>query len=585
MSSFNKFLSLLTVSEKGKAKLLVILMTFGMILETLSIGLIVPVVGLLVKQDMLNQYPAIQHLVTLLGNPSPSGLIMFVMLFLVVMYALKNLYLGYMAWQQTHFAYDVQRQLSNRLFDIYLTQPYTFHLQRNSAQLIRNITVETNLLSISINAFLLVIAESLVIIGIASLLFWFEPIGALAVVSILSIAGYGFLRLTKRKIIHWGAQRQHHDGMRIQHLQQSLGCIKDLILLNRQNHFLEQFKLHNQQSIEVTSRQVSLHHIPRLGLEFFAISALACLILVMLYQGKNLSEIVPILGLFAAAAFRLLPSANRMLQSIQTVRFAIPIVNLLHDELKLAQSLSSEQSSYVFNHSGQIKISNLCFSYPDTETLALKNIEATIEKGTTVGLIGASGSGKSTLVDLMMGLLQPISGEISIDGHNIHQNIKSWQSKIGYVPQTIYLMDDTIRRNIAFGVDAAAINEQALADAIKAAQLNDFIENLGVGLDTIVGEHGVKLSGGQRQRIGIARALYHNPEVLILDEATSALDVKTESDVMAAIDALHGQKTIIIITHRMTTVENCDHLYELEAGSIKSVNLTHKKTITLTNGF
>lgn len=576
MSSFNKFLSLLTVSEKGKAKLLVILMTFGMILETLSIGLIVPVVGLLVKQDMLNQYPAIRHFVTLLGNPSHSGLIMFVMLFLVVMYALKNIYLGYMAWQQTHFAYDVQRQLSNRLFNIYLTQPYTFHLQRNSAQLIRNITVETNLLSISINAFLLVIAESLVIIGIASLLFWFEPIGALAVVSILSIAGYVFLRLTKRKIIYWGAQRQHHDGMRIQHLQQSLGCIKDVILLNRQNHFLEQFKLHNQQSIEVTSRQISLHHMPRLGLEFFAISALACLILVMLYQGKNLSEIVPILGLFAAAAFRLLPSANRMLQSIQTVRFAIPIVNLLHDELKLAKSLSSEQSSHVFNHSGQIKISNLCFSYPDTETLALKNIEATIEKGTTVGLIGASGSGKSTLVDLMMGLLQPISGEISIDGHNIHQNIKSWQSKIGYVPQTIYLMDDTIRRNIAFGIDAAAINEQALADAIKAAQLNDFIENLGLGLDTIVGEHGIKLSGGQRQRIGIARALYHNPEILILDEATSALDVKTESDVMAAIDALHGQKTIIIITHRITTVENCDQLYELESGSIKSANLTHK---------
>jgi ATP-binding cassette, subfamily B, bacterial PglK len=576
MSSFKKFLSLLVASEKRKAKLIVMLMTLGMVFETLSIGLIVPVVGLLVKQDMLGKYPGIQHLIKLLGNPSPSRLIMIFMLFMVLVYALKNSYLGYIAWLQTHFAYGIQKQISTRLFHIYLSQPYIFHLQRNSAQLIRNITGETSLLSISVNAFLLVIAESLVIIGITGLLIWLEPIGALVVVSVLSIAGYGFLRLTKRKIASWAPQRQYHDGMRIQHLQQGLGCIKDVILLDRKNHFLEQFRLHNYKSVEVISHQLSLQHIPRLGLEFFAISALACLVLAMLYQDKSLTEIVPVLGLFAAAAFRLLPSANRMLQSIQTVRFSLPIVNLLHHELTLEPFVENKQSQHVFRNFKEITISNLCFSYPDTEVLALRDISLTIKKGNTVGLIGASGSGKSTLTDLIMGLLQPMSGQISIDGQNIYQNVKSWQSKIGYVPQSIYLMDDTIRRNIAFGIEDQAVNEKALEHAINAAQLNDFTDNLELGLDTVVGEHGVKLSGGQRQRIGIARALYHNPEVLILDEATSALDVKTESDVMAAIDALHGQKTIIIITHRITTVENCDQLYELEAGSIKSANLTNK---------
>jgi len=568
MQVFRRFWSLLSGQQKKRAIALILLMIVGMLLETLGIGLIVPLIGLLMQDDLPRRHTLIQGLYHQLGEPSQSELVIVALISLITIYGIKNLFLGVLNWKQASFAHDVQSKLSYRLFEIYLTQPYVFHLQRNSAQLIRNVTVEINMLSHTIIAFLLIMTESLVISGIVILLLWVEPIGALVVGCSLGLAGGLFIKLTRSRIVFWGRQRQYHEGMRIQHLQQGIGGVKDVLLLNREHSFLNAYQSHNVANAHVAGMQVGMQHMPRLGLEFLAVVGLVVLVLVMLngHQG-DIANVLPVLGLFAAAAFRLLPSANRMVQSIQTVRFAAPIVNLLHEELQLTPVKSNLQipAEVQFNH--YIELKNLKFSYPGASVPALTCINLQITKGSKVGFVGASGSGKSTLVDLLMGLLEPEQGEVLVDGENIKHSIHSWQSKIGYVPQTIYLTDDSLRRNVAFGIADEQIDDSAVDRAIKAAQLNTFVSSLPDGLETLVGERGVRLSGGQRQRVGIARALYHDPHILVLDEATSALDSSTEADVMLAVDALQD-KTIIIVAHRLSTIANCSQVFSIESGRL-----------------
>lgn len=567
MTFFYKVLSLLTHSERKSALTLLVLMLFGMTLETLGVGLVVPVIGLMMQEDLASKYALVNQVLNFFNNPSQSEIIIGAILFLVLAFLVKNMFLAFLAWCQARFAYSVQRHISQRLFNTYLAQDYDFHLKRNSAQLIRNVTTETNLFTLSINAFLLIVAESFVALGIIALLLFVEPVGAMLVAMVLALAMLGFLWVTKSKILSWGKARQYHEGMRIQHLQQAIGGIKDVILLNREGYFQKEYQKHNVKSSKVASLQFFLQQMPRLWLEFLAILGLAILVIIMVNQGGGIQTILPILGLFAAAAFRLIPSVNRILSSIQTVRYGIPIVDLLYNEFNLKHKGMSEARS-PFELSNSIELKKISFLYQDTSANAISNISIKISRGESIGLIGESGSGKSTLVDIILGLLQPRSGLILVDGANIHDNIKGWQRQIGYVPQTIYLTDNSLRENIAFGIIKQKIDPQAIERALEAAHLTAFIASLPDGLDTIVGERGVRLSGGQRQRIGIARALYNDPDVLVLDEATSALDNDTEHEIMKAIAVMHGSKTIIIVAHRLSTVENCDQIYRLQSGRI-----------------
>jgi ABC-type multidrug transport system fused ATPase/permease subunit len=287
----------------------------------------------------------------------------------------------------------------------------------------------------------------------------------------------------------------------------------------------------------------------------------------MIGQHRDITRIMPTLGLFSVAAFRLMPSVNRVLGAVQSIRFALPAITTLHEELSLtAPEPVRKDATVVFET--QIELAGVSFRYPGATTPALENLSIRIRKGESVGFVGPSGSGKSTLVDVVLGLLTPSVGQVNVDGHDIQDDLRGWQDQIGYVPQSIYLTDDTLRRNVAFGLAPEQINNTAVERAIKAAQLDEFVATLSEGWETVVGERGVRLSGGQRQRIGIARALYHDPAVLVLDEATSALDGDTERGVMRAITALQGQKTILIVAHRLSTVEHCDRLYHLELGQI-----------------
>lgn len=560
---------LLTSTERRRALVLLLLMVVGMLLETLGIGLVVPTIALLTAADSIDRFPVLQSMLGALGNPSYEVVATAAMLGLVGVYLIKALYLGFLVWLQTRFAYDVQAQLSQRLFSVYLRQPYTFYLQRNSAQLLRNLTGEVHMFTNgAMMPGMLLLSEALVLLGLFALLLAVEPVGAVLVVVFLGVTGWGFHRATRTRIARWGLARQHHEGLRIQHLQQGLGGAKDVKLLGRETEFLEQYRVHNFQSARVGHLQYTVQQLPRLWLELLAVSGLAALVLSMLWQGRALEAVLPTLGLFAATAFRLMPSVNRVLSALNSLRYSLPVVNTLHAESRLPTPETEDWKTITRPFRHALELDKVSFTFPGASVPALSNISLIIRRGESVGFIGTSGAGKSTLVDILLGLFAPDSGQVRLDGESIHADIRNWQNQIGYVPQSIFLTDDTLRRNIAFGLAADQIDDAAIWSAIRAAQMEEFVWNLPRGLDTLVGERGVRLSGGQRQRIGISRALYHNPAVLVMDEATSSLDHVTEREVMQAVRALRGNKTILLVAHRLTTVEHCDRLYRLERGKV-----------------
>ena len=541
-------------------------MIIGMVLETLGVGLVIPVIALIMDENLAKSYPRLQPALEFLGNPDQKTLIVGTMLSLVGIYLIKSVFLGFLAWRQSCFAFGLQASISQRLFSTYLRQPYIFHLQRNSATLINNATQEINLFTFgAILTGMGLLTESLVILGLVFLLLLVEPIGALVVAIILGGAGLSFFKFTKNKVASWGIARQKYDGLRLQHLQQGLGGAKDVKLLGREEDFLVQFKNHSEQSAHSGQRNTALAQLPRLWIELLAVIGLASIVIIMIEQGKSIDAIAPTLGLFTAAAFRLMPSVSRILSNIQSIRYGLATTNTLCSELKLNSS-APNASPAIFAPWQEITLRELCFTYPSANTPALDHLSLAIQRGETIGFVGPSGSGKSTLVDVVLGLLTPSAGTISVGDSDIQKNLRGWQNQIGYVPQSIYLTDDSLRRNVAFGLSDNKIDNAAVARAIRSAQLEDFVGTLPAGLETVVGERGIRLSGGQRQRIGIARALYHDPSVLVLDEATSALDTATEQGVMEAITALHGTKTILIVAHRLSTVKHCDRVYRLEAG-------------------
>lgn len=569
MNNSQKLWRILTLHQRRSAIVLLGLMLIGMVLETLGIALVIPALALMTQSDLVGRYPGLVPWLDVIGNPSHEQLVIGGMLALVGVYAIKAFFLAFLAWRQAHFVFSVQAGLSQRLFAGYLRQPYTFHLQRNSAELIRNTMGQVTDITGVMHQGLALITELLVLIGISLLLLITEPIGALLVVSAIVLSGCVFHWFTRRKLLAWGEARQLHEGQRIKHLQQGLGGAKDVKLLGRESHFLAQYEKHNIGSTKAGQYQVTLKALPRLGIELLAVTGLAILVVGMIAQGKPLSALLPTLGLFAAASFRLLPSVNRVLMAIQGVRFFLPVINTLDSELCLLDMAPAEQRGQSLSFNDMLILNNIRFSYPSAADVSvLQGIDLRIPCGASVGFVGSSGGGKSTLVDIILGLLTPNSGSVKVDGIDIQTNIRGWQDLIGYVPQSIFLTDDTLRRNVAFGLSEEQIDDEAVWGAIRAAQLEQFVNELSQGLDTHVGERGIRLSGGQRQRIGIARALYHDPQVLVLDEASSSLDIATERSFMDSVFALQGDKTIIIVAHRLSTVEHCDHLFRIERGRV-----------------
>lgn len=541
-----------------------------MLFEMAGLGVLLPSLGLMLKADVIKDYPSLKPIVNYLGNPSQKHLLMYGMLILIIVYIVKTIYLIFLGWKQSKFTSQLSADLSENLFLGYMRQPYSFHLQRNSAELLRNIQTEVGQFTTVSQAAVTLTSELSVMAGIALLLILAEPIGAISVTLFLGLTAFGFHSLTRNKLLKWGNSRQYHAGHSNQHLLQGLSGVKDIKLMGRESSFLNKFASHNREYARIQLKTMTLSLAPRFYLELFAVFGLVGLILAMVMQNKPLELLIPTIGIFVAAAFRMIPSLNRIMSSMQIVKYTQSTIDVLYNELVLINDLriNSVKDIEPLIFKEELIGKNLSFSYGSQSNKAIDNININIRKGQSIGLIGASGSGKSTLVDLILGLLEPQDGELLIDGQNIKECMRSWQDKIGYVPQSIYLIDDSLRKNIAFGISDEEIDDFAVMRALKAAQLDEFVNALPEKLETYVGERGVRLSGGQRQRIGIARALYHDPEVLLLDEATSALDNNIEKGVMNAVNALQGDKTIIIVAHRLTTVEKCDYIYILDNGKI-----------------
>jgi len=558
----------LTSVERRKLISIWFLILVGMVIETLSLGLILPLIGLLTNSDYQSKYPKVFDF---FGNPSDKTLLVAGSLVLVAIYAVKNIFLYFSASVQRKFINNSSARISQMVFKSYLAQPYEFHLTRNSATLIRNAENANSVITGGLDPFLVLLTDGLVAIGLFVLLMLVEPVGTLCVLVVFGGAAIGFQALTRKRITEWGRLRKTHMKMVLKHLQQGLGGVKEIKVLGRENEFFIEHEHHLVKSMEINRKYALIQLLPRLWLEVLAIIGLAILVAVMAGTRDDVSSFLPTLGLFAATAFRILPSIGRIMASFQTIAYSSPLIRTVDEDLKISVVADATQNEELL-FKREIKFESISFSYANAHRPSLQNVSLSILLGEAVGIVGPSGAGKSTLVDIFLGLLSPSEGVVSVDGEDIATGRRSWQDQVGYVPQSIYLVDDSLIRNIALGIPHDLIDHNAVLRALRAAQLEEFVSTLPLGLETIVGERGVRLSGGQRQRIGIARALYSNPQVLVLDEATSSLDTETERGVMDAVKALQGEKTVVIVAHRLSTVSYCSKIFSIEDARLVAVS-------------
>ena len=544
----------------------VLLMIVGSVLEMIGIALIMPIVTVITDSTNGTNNSILKPVYVRLGILKSTDIVVFVLLLLAFVFAVKSVFSVYLNWAQIDFGRRIEQDISSKLFQSFMNRPYLFHLQRNSADLIYSINSEVGQFSGAIVLILSVLSETLVVAALGVLVLYTNLWASISTLLMLLVAAIIYNRVVRRQLNSLAVTLKKESPKKIQYVSQGFGGIKDVTVLGLSESFTTQFDKQNFLLGKTASRYGLLTKVPAIWIEFVAVLGLVVTILVMLTQETDPTRIAPVLGLLTAVSFRFVPSTNRLIVATNRLRVVRPAIDSIYNEVQS----SSDRVKLV--HLGAFKslieMRNLSFSYPNTITPSLQNTNVVVRKGETVGFIGPSGAGKSTLVDVILGLLPPTSGELLIDGIDMYKNNLEWQSTIGYVAQSIYLIDDTIRRNVAFGIAEHEIDESALERALKSAQLWDFVDGLPEKTQTIVGERGVRVSGGQRQRIGIARALYHEPQVLVLDEATSSLDMETETEVMSAIRALQGFKTILIVAHRLSTVQHCDRVYKIEDATI-----------------
>jgi ABC-type multidrug transport system fused ATPase/permease subunit len=414
----------------------------------------------------------------------------------------------------------------------------------------------------------MLIADVLVSLGVVALMVAVEPIGSLFTILLFGTVGIWLVMFTRARVERWGNDARVAKTGVMQALLQGFGGIKEIKILGRSSTFVKEHQTHLHSALRSQRLYSTFTTVPRSLFEILAVMGLVVLVSLMAVQARPSDEILPVLALFAAGTFRVLPSITRIVDSISQIRFAGAMVDQVRTHMQLPEPRLRVGGVGRLGEFHHLELTDVSFSYGSNTPFRLGPLSIAIERGEYVGLVGESGSGKSTLVDLIGGLVDPIEGTVRVNGMLLGDVTDSWQSKIGYVPQTIFLTDDSIRSNVALGIPDEKIDNQRVSRALEAARLMDFCLTLPDGVGTVVGERGVRLSGGQRQRIGIARALYHEPDVLLLDEATSALDIETEREVMVAVNALKGQKTVIVVAHRLSTVEHCDRLYRLAGGKV-----------------
>lgn len=571
MSTIKQMLDVFDKKQKKRLVWITLIIFIGGFAELIGVSSILPFINLILDYDamMKNKYIAMFCNVT--GITDPNMVIVSVAIGIILIFILKNVYVVFQAKLQYEFSYFGLRDLRCRMMDAYLHQKYPFHLEHNSAELIRNVNTDCNMFYATVLNFLQLITEVVVCAMIGLYLIYSDPIIALGVVVSMAFFLFVFMKKFRKIFDKMGAAYRVYDAGMLKCMQQSFGGIKEIKISDKEDFFQNSFYKTTTDLARNQSTNGIYNSIPKPVMETLCIGSLMILVAIRVCMGTDPTKFVSTLSVFALGAFRLLPSINKISGHIGVIMYDKAAVAAVHRELAEIDAINDterKESGKPMTFEKSVNIENLTFKYDTADKAVLSNISLEIPKNKSVAFIGPSGAGKTTTVDLILGVLNPQSGKITVDGVDIHDNMGGWHDKIGYIPQVIYMMDDTIRNNIAFGVPADQIKDEDVWAALEEAQLKDFVKSLEKGLDTEIGEMGVRLSGGQRQRIGIARALYKKPEVLVLDEATSALDNDTETAVMEAIDSLQGKMTMLIIAHRLTTIKNCQIVYEIKDGTV-----------------
>ncbi|HHT9106438.1 MAG TPA: ABC transporter ATP-binding protein [Candidatus Wujingus californicus] len=577
METLRKIRRILTKREKIQFSIIALLILIGAILETFGIGLIVPFISLINNPHVIQEHKSLLFVYHLFNVKSFDKFLMIVGIALMVFYLFKNVYIFFVYFVQYRVIFNKQAFLSSRLFNIYLRKPYVFHVRRNSAELLQRVDSDvSHFYGGVIQQILTVFSESLVVACVVTLLFFVEPYITLIACIILGVCSLVFKKVFHKKLGTISKNRHSVLGERYKLLNQSFGAVKEIKVMGKEDFFTKVLSACCVSYSKLNYTFNLINVMPRIIFETSTVIGILTIVLVILAKNGGAGSTMTVLALFVTASFRLMPSATRMSAALALIRNTMASVDAVYRDMFLDIGGGFEKSSAYSSNSMNgkkkdcqyIELIGVSYMYPNSNSFSVKDVSLGIPKNSCVGFIGESGSGKTTLVDIVLGILIPTEGMVVVEGQNIFSDLSSWQKRIGYIPQSISLLDDTIRRNVAFGMPDNEINDDQVWKALESAQLKNFVESLPLKLETSIGERGVRLSGGQRQRIGIARALYYNPKILILDEATSSLDNDTEKEVMNAIEALHVEKTLIIVAHRYSTIQNCDIIFELRGGKL-----------------
>lgn len=579
-----KYLRVLSKHQKTRVVELMILMIIGGILETGSVTLILPFMNAVMEPEKTMQNQYVSLVCGVLNISSAKVFLLFLAIVLAILYVLKNIYLLFEYSIQYRFVYGNMLEMQKRMLNNYLHRPYEFFLNAQSGEIIRSITgdIETtfSLLVTLLSMMTEVIVSGMLIISVLLITPLITIIMAVVLLLLVSLINIKLKPILKQA----GKNRQKALSEMNKWLLQSIQGIKDLKVTHKEDFFENKFNEYGNLSVTALRKGQILSITPRFVIEAVSMSVIFLTVAGYIYSGSDLETIVPILSAVAMAAIRLLPSVNRISSGMTTISYAEPMLDSViqnlgelsnGDKISLEMDLTYKdkykQTAKINDIENSIELQEVVYSYPNTDECVLNKASMKIKKGDFIGIVGTSGAGKTTTMDIILGLLQPQEGAVFADGVNILEDRAGWLKQVGYIPQMIFMLDDTIRENVAFGVPKECIDDKKVLQALKEASLEEFVNSLPQGLDTMIGERGVRLSGGQRQRIGIARALYNNPSILLFDEATSSLDDETEAAIIESINSLKGKKTLINIAHRKSTITKCDHIYKVYDQKIEQI--------------
>lgn len=577
---FRKFNKVLNKKQKSRVVVLIFMILIGAVLETLGVSMIYPLIETVMMPEVFEQNAMIVWICNVLGYTSAEQFVTFMLLALIFVFIFKNLYLLFLYYVQHSFITNSQYRISRDLLKVYLNRPYEFYLNASTGDIMRTVYSDSTGIFNLLLQCMQFITEFMVAIFLGTYLLIIDPV--MTIVMGILLVGITLLSsaFLKPRISRIGEESRQQQSKMYKTIMQSINSVKDVKVYAKEDAFLGIYRKYGKRYYNLARDHEVLSSVPRLAIEAFSLSGVLAYMAVMMKLGQNVQTMVPQLSAFAVAAVRLLPSASRINTYLANIAYYRPTLDYVYANVELPKNVDeraaeakavTETDKLKFHDC--IKVEQLYYKYPNTDKYIFENARMQVPYGKSVGIMGPSGAGKTTVVDIMLGLLRVESGTITCDGVNVLEHYGQWLANIGYISQTINMVDDTIRANIAFGVDVDDIDDARVWLVLEEAQLADFVRNLPNGINTVIGERGVRISGGQRQRVGIARALYHDPEILILDEATSALDNDTEAAIMEAIENFHGRKTMLIIAHRLKTIENCDIIYKVENGKITESSL------------